>query len=222
METYSMLVFDMAGTTVDEKNIVYKTLCYAINADGFPIAFETVLAQGAGKEKKQAIIDILDSELANADAIDGIFARFKEMLAAAYKDLDVQPQEGALAVFHYLRSKGIKVVLNTGYDQATAEQLIAKLGWRLGVDYDGMITASQVAASRPAPDMIDLARTQFGIADAAQVVKIGDSIIDIEEGRNAGCGLVLGITTGAHTRNQLESAEPDGILNSLWELREWV
>ncbi len=217
-----MIVFDMAGTTVDEKNVVYKTLCYAINAEGFAVSFESVLAIGAGKEKKQAIADILDGEVANADVIDGIYARFQEMLEAAYKTLAVQPQEGAIPIFHYLRRKDIKVVLNTGYDQRTANQLINKLGWQLGVDFDWLITASQVADSRPAPDMIQLAQAHFRIHDAKQIAKIGDSTIDIEEGRNAGCGLVLGITTGAHTRSQLDAAEPDGILNSLWELREWV
>jgi len=30
-----MVVFDMAGTTVDEDNVVYKTLQKAINESGF-------------------------------------------------------------------------------------------------------------------------------------------------------------------------------------------
>ncbi len=49
-----MVVFDMAGTTVNEDNIVYKTLRAAINHAGFEFSLDQVLAQGAGKEKKQA------------------------------------------------------------------------------------------------------------------------------------------------------------------------
>jgi phosphoglycolate phosphatase-like HAD superfamily hydrolase len=53
---------------------------------------------------------------------------------------------------------------------------------------------------------------------AGRVVKVGDSIIDIEEGRCANCGWVVGITTGAHTRGQLESAKPDAVIDSVGEL----
>ena len=54
-----MVVFDMAGTTVDEDNVVYKTLQSEINKAGFSFSLEQVLAEGAGKEKRQAIKDIL-------------------------------------------------------------------------------------------------------------------------------------------------------------------
>lgn len=66
--------------------------------------------------------------------------------------------------------------------------------------------------------MILLAMQRFDIADARQVIKVGNSIIDIEEGRNAGCALNIGITTGAHTAGQLLSANPDYIIDDLLEL----
>jgi phosphoglycolate phosphatase-like HAD superfamily hydrolase len=50
------------------------------------------------------------------------------------------------------------------------------------------------------------------------VIKVGDSIIDIEEGKNAGCKLSIGITTGAHTYVQLASANPNGIIHHLSQL----
>ncbi|RYY37415.1 MAG: HAD family hydrolase, partial [Sphingobacteriaceae bacterium] len=52
----------------------------------------------------------------------------------------------------------------------------------------------------------------------SEVIKVGDSIIDIEEGQNAGCALSIGITTGAHTPAQLQSANPDYIIDNLMEL----
>ena len=56
-----MVVFDMAGTTVDEDNVVYKTLQQVINNAGYSFTLNQVLAVGAGKEKLQAIKDILKS-----------------------------------------------------------------------------------------------------------------------------------------------------------------
>lgn len=214
-----LVVFDMAGTTVDEQNVVYKTLHKAIDEAGFDISFKEVLRDGAGKEKKRAIIDILEDFTSENLVIDSIFDRFLVLLDEAYKNLDVIPQDGAEAIFNYLKSKDIKVVLNTGYDQATAELLIQKLKWQLGVHYDLLVTASQVSKSRPHPDMIQLAQQTLGIEDPQSVIKVGDSIIDIEEGKNAGCKYNIGITTGAHTEEQLQSAKPDYIIHHLSELQ---
>jgi beta-phosphoglucomutase-like phosphatase (HAD superfamily) len=55
-----MVVFDMAGTTVDEDNVVYKTLQEAIVKHSISVTLDEVLSYGAGKEKLQAIMDILD------------------------------------------------------------------------------------------------------------------------------------------------------------------
>ncbi|NNE76548.1 MAG: HAD hydrolase-like protein, partial [Pricia sp.] len=58
--------------------------------------------------------------------------------------------------------------------------------------------------------------------DSERVLKAGDSIIDIEEGKNADCGITVGVTTGAHTEEQLLSAGPTYVLHSLSELTDHV
>ena len=215
-----MVVFDMAGTTVNEDNVVYKTLQQAINAEGFDFTLEQVLTEGAGKEKLQAIKSVLkvygqveDNLLANK-----VFQSFLVMLELAYEIMEILPQKNALELFSGLREKRILVVLNTGYNAKTANSLIQKLGWIKGTHFDGLVTASDVSQNRPQPDMILLAMKQFQITDSLKVVKVGDSTIDIEEGRNAGCSLNIGITTGAHTKKQLETVNPDFIIDDLIEL----
>jgi phosphonatase-like hydrolase len=215
-----MIVFDMAGTTVNENNIVYKTLQQAINEKGFELSLEQVLAEGAGKEKLQAIKSILSTYTDNHDekSPNDIYQNFIVQLADAYDRFEIQPQENAEELFEELRKRNIVVILNTGYNAETANSLIQKLGWKKGVEFDGLITAGDVKNNRPQPDMIELAMKQFDIKNGGEVIKVGDSIIDIEEGKNAGCGLSIGITTGAHTFEQLETAEPDYIINDLLEL----
>jgi len=215
-----LVVFDMAGTTIDEDNVVYKTLQQSIELAGFPCSLEQVLAEGAGREKYQAIQQILRvfHHVDDETVCKTIFADFVIRLSAAYQHLQVQPMPGALELFHQLRNQHCKVVLNTGYNITTAQTLLHKLGWKESVDYDALITASDVSNSRPAPDMIQLAFQKFQLANGNETVKVGDSIIDIEEGRNAGCRLCIGITTGAHTREQLLSAHPDGIIDNLLQL----
>ena len=59
-----------------------------------------------------------------------------------------------------------------------------------------------------------------GIEDPRNVIKIGDTPVDLEEGRNAGCGLTLAVTNGSNTIEQLQGYSNDGLLSSLLELKE--
>ena len=215
-----MVVFDMAGTTVNEDNVVYKTLQKAINKKGFDFTLDQVLAEGAGKEKLEAIQSILKVYARNRDKdlANEIYADFMDLLSKAYEDIDVLPQPNAEELFQILKERNIRVILNTGYNADIAESLVKKLGWKKGIEYDSLITSSDVEKNRPDPEMIDLAMDIYGVIDPKKVIKVGDSIIDIEEGQNAGCGLNVGITTGAHTFLQLQSANPDYIINDLLEL----
>ena len=218
--TIQMVVFDMAGTTVDEGNVVYKTLQKVVNKYGGDYSLETVLEQGGGKEKRQAIEDLLRPVIEGVELgqqVDIAFAEFKEVLAAAYANLKVKPCPGAEDLFAQLRNQEIRVVLNTGYNEATARLLVDKLGWTVSQEVDLLVTADMVDNSRPAPDMIVFAMEQLKINDPTAVAKIGDTAIDIEEGRSANCGLLVGITTGAQTREQITSAQPHYIIDDLSE-----
>jgi phosphonatase-like hydrolase len=216
----AMVVLDMAGTTVNEHNLVYKTLKTAINNAGFDLTLEQVLAQGAGKEKRQAIRSVLSTYAAVNDEvqISKIYDVFIVALTNAYAQAEILPQPNATQLLSALKQRNILVILNTGYERKTATLIIEKLGWKEGVEFDALVTASDVPNNRPLPDMIHFAMERFEIQERSSVVKIGDSIIDVEEGQNAGCGLSIGITTGAHTETQLLTANPDYVINDLIEL----
>jgi phosphonatase-like hydrolase len=218
----SMVVFDMAGTTVDEDNVVYKTLHAAIVNAGVDVTLDDVLLHGAGKEKLQAIKDVLLTKYAEGVNANVIYEQFVVLLADAYANLDVIPCSNAETVFALLKKQEIKVVLNTGYNRATATGLLKKLNWTIGEDIDLLVTASDVSNNRPAPDMIEFAIQYFNIQDPLNVVKVGDSAIDIEEGKNAGCGKTFGVTTGAQTRDQIAVANPTAVLDDLLELMDKI
>lgn len=218
----SMVVFDMAGTTVDENNVVYKTLHAAIVNAGIPVTLDDVLLHGAGKEKLQAIKDVLASQHHETTHAQEIYNYFIVALENAYQNLEVTPCSNAETVFALLKKQEIKVVLNTGYNRATATGLLNKLNWIEGQDIDLLVTASDVSNNRPAPDMIDYAIKHFAITDPTTVVKVGDSAIDIEEGKNAGCGKTFGVTTGAQTREQIQVAGPTAVVDDLLEILDKI
>jgi phosphoglycolate phosphatase-like HAD superfamily hydrolase len=96
-----------------------------------------------------------------------------------------------------------------------ANLLLEKLHWKEGAQYDALITADDVSNGRPHPEMIEKAMEMFSVDDPSLVLKAGDSVIDIEEGRNAHCGVTVGVLSGAQNRNQLASASPTYILDSI-------
>jgi phosphonatase-like hydrolase len=220
----AMVVFDMAGTTVDEGNVVYRTLHKAIEKKSPTVSFEDVLKWGAGKEKLQAIRETLSEKniTLNEQDILEIFQDFLVLLDSAYENLTVIPTRNTERLFKELRDLGIKVVLNTGYNKTTANLLVKKLNWEEGKDFDLLVTSSDVNQNRPNPDMILFAMDKLNVSDATTVIKVGDSTIDIEEGRNAGCIYNIGVTTGAHSHAELLTANPDCIFDDIYDLKSLV
>jgi phosphonatase-like hydrolase len=149
-----------------------------------------------------------------------IFKDFKKLLEKAYLNLEVTSFDGVVDLLRFLKDKNVQIALNTGYDRNTAQLLLNKMNWKLGKEFDVLVTADDVMRGRPYPDMIYEAMNSLGISDPQEVVKAGDSIIDIEEGRNANCGITVGVITGAHTKNQLESARPTFVVEHLIQLQD--
>jgi phosphonatase-like hydrolase len=185
---------------------------------------DEVLSHGAGKEKLQAIIDILDQteHSASPEIVKEIYNYFINKLSLNYKALEIKALPNVERVFKELMQQNIKVVLNTGYNRETAEYLVDKLGWKSSLDFDLLVTASDVKQNRPHPDMILFAMEELNINDPSTVIKIGDSAIDIIEGKNAGCRLNIGITTGAQTQEQLSEANPDFIIDDIYRIIEII
>ncbi|WP_079244021.1 HAD-IA family hydrolase [Chryseobacterium indologenes] len=217
MKNIELLVLDMAGTTIDEDNVVYKTLTSAVNDYGYNVSLEKVLSSCAGMEKLEAITSLLKEINGNEEDAPAIFENFSDQLKESYQNLDVKPINGAEDFLLNMKAQNKKIVLNTGYTSEIAHQLLNKLNWKENIHFDALITADDVSESRPSPEMIQLAMKKFNITEASKVLKAGDSVIDIEEGKNAGCGLTVAVLSGAQTQSALEKASPDYILNTISE-----
>lgn len=217
MKNIELLVLDMAGTTVDEDNVVYKTVTEAVNEHGYQVGLEQVLITCAGMEKLEAITSLLKEIGGNEEDALPIFEKFSVKLKDAYQNLEVKPINGTEDFLLKMKAQDKKVVLNTGYTSEIAQQLLDKLQWKENIHFDALITADDVSESRPSPEMILLAMKKFNINNPELVLKAGDSVIDIEEGKNAGCGLTIAVLSGAQNRSELEKAEPDYILNTISE-----
>jgi len=203
-----LIVFDVAGTTVLDDDAVIDAMQTACATRRVPVDRRSIKAV-MGMPKLQAIQKLLAGAPAVApQTIDPLAAQvhaaFIEFLLRRYRrDSTVRPVPEAVNVFKQLREAGIRIALDTGFSREVLDVLLTRLEWTHGV-VDVTVTSDEVEKGRPHPHLIRRAMQLTGIKEAHEVAKVGDTPADIEEGRAAGCGLVVGVTYGTHSRAELE------------------
>ncbi len=98
-----------------------------------------------------------------------------------------------------------------------AQTILDRLGWKQAGLIDFWVASDEVEKGRPYPFMIQKIKNLAKLSDSSRVAKVGDTEVDINEGKNAGCEWVIGIT-GAYTRAELTLHEPTHLINHLQEL----
>jgi phosphonoacetaldehyde hydrolase len=205
-----LVVFDWAGTTVDHG-------CFA------PVApFQEIFRKRGvdlsvaearepmGLGKRDHITALLampevaqrwklaQRRMPTDDELDRMFAD-----EFAPRQLEVIPDccelvPGLLDAIARLRKRGLKIGATTGYFQE-AEVLVVAAAKRQGYEPDAHFSAGDVPAGRPAPWMVYRNMEALAVYPPAAVVKVGDTVPDIEEGRNAGVWSIGVAATGSDT-----------------------
>src|SRR4051812_39609770 len=200
-----LVVFDMAGTTIEDGDAVNSCFRDALAASGVTVSAAEV-TPFMGYPKPEAIRLILAGRglSRNEREIEGAHADFAARMQRFYATSpQVREIAGAAAAFARLRERGVKVALNTGFGRPIARAALLRLGWEgPGAPVDATVPSDEVGRGRPPPDMIRRLMSELGVRDPSRVAKVGDTPVDLEEGWAAGCGMVFGVTTGSFTREQ--------------------
>ncbi len=210
-----LVVFDMAGTTVYDGDAVaecFGAALAAVQVHPQRQAINDVM----GLHKPEAIRRLLSAAgRTDSDAdVERIHDDFvKRMLHFYATDPSVREIPGAGETFAKLRRAGIKVALNSGFNRQIVDAILRRLAWTNAVD--ATIASDEAPRGRPHPDMIRLLMAKFGVEDARRVAKVGDTPVDLQEGKNVGCAFIIGVTTGSFARQQLESCEHTHIVQSV-------
>jgi phosphonatase-like hydrolase len=210
-----LIIFDMAGTTVEDRGEVPAAFVAALAEHGVEVTPEQV-NRVRGASKRQAVLALMPEGPDREARAERAYASFKEQLARRFKE-GVRSIPGATDTFAWLRKRGAKVALNTGFDREIVELLLAALNWKSGV-VDAVICGDEVRRGRPAPDLIFRC---IEVTDTLSVHKIavaGDTTLDLEAGHNAGVRWNIGVLSGAHSRQQLEHAPHTHLIASVAEL----
>lgn len=212
MSRIKLVVFDMAGTTVDDEvdglPLVLKSYDDALRSHGVEVPMEALNAQ-RGRDKWTVIKEL------GGDKAEAIYSAFIGVLSQNITK--VREVEGTADTFRFLREHGVRVVASTGFPVEIAEPMIEHLGWLRNELIDGWVCSEQVGASRPDPAMIVSSMKKYGVSDPRAVIKVDDTVKGIEEGVNAGV-YTVGVLTGTQSIQQLSAAGPDTILRSVAQI----
>lgn len=216
-----LVIFDLTGTTVWDGDGTGRCLTEALRAVHVTVTEEQVRTV-AGFSKPSAIRKLLadvsgvrpEDELVRA-AHDGFVERMIDLYRT---DPAVAEMPGATLVLQRLKEAGVRVALDTGCSRAIVDAMMDRLGWRLSGLIDATVASDEVAQGRPHPDLVLEAMRRTGIGDVAATAKVGDTPADLLQGMAAGCGWVVGVTHGTHSRAQLTLHPHTHLIASLGEL----
>lgn len=228
MSQIKLAVFDMAGTTIHDENNVAKAFQSALNSHGYPSVTLQEANEKMGYSKPQAIRELLEIHEPDAakitdQLIDEIHSDFvKGMLNYYETDPAIRAVDDAEMVFDALHAMGIKVGLDTGFSRDITDIILKRVGWDKGNYIDASAASDEVPQGRPFPFMIQKIMADLGIDDPKQVIKIGDTEVDINEGHNAGCLMSIGVTSGVFSAEELIPHNPTQLIGSLSELVDLI
>jgi phosphonatase-like hydrolase len=209
-----LIVLDMAGTTVRDGGEVPAAFRAALSAHGIALTDDEI-AGVRGASKREVVGRLLAHHRPDAPPglADAVYADFRAALADAYR-AGARPVPGAEEAIRWLRGRGIRVALNTGFDREIVALLLDALGWAEGL-VDAVVCGDDVRHGRPAPYLIFRAMETAGATSVHRVMNVGDTELDLQAGRNAGVGWNVGVTSGAHPVERLMRAPHTHLVESV-------
>ena len=215
MHEIKLVVVDWAGTTIDfGSRAPAGAFVAAFAARGVTVTLAE--ARGPmGLHKKDHLRAMLRAPAVGEKWQTAIGREWSEAdVEELYRDVTPRQVEaaglyselipGVLDSVARLRERGVKIAATTGYFHAAAEVVVAA-GKRQGYVPDFTICADDVPAGRPAPWMIFRAMEALNVYPPSAVVKVGDTVVDIEDGINAGAWSV-GVVDSSNEMGLSESA----------------
>jgi len=121
---------------------------------------------------------------------------------------------GVIEAIGSLRQSGMRLGVATNDSTEGAERTLVSLG--IAQMFDAVYGYDAVANPKPAGDVVVAFADMAGLR-VSQVAMVGDNRHDLEAGRAAGAGLVVGVLSGTGDRRTLEQLA-DIVLNSVADL----
>lgn len=199
-------IFDWAGTTVDFGcQAPITSLVDAFAKVGVEVPLATArLPMGTAKwDHIRALLDMPQIAAAWQRAhgrapiaadVDDLYDRFLPLQVAAVERHAVLIP-GTVETMAALKARGIRIGTTTGFPRPVMEVVIPAAA-RQGYAPEVIVCAGETPSGRPGPAMALKALIELDIHPVQAAVKIGDTVVDVAEGLNAGMWTIALAVTG--------------------------
>jgi phosphonatase-like hydrolase len=221
MSGIKLVVFDIAGTIIEDHGEVVRAFAKALMENGIPFA-EDELKKWKGASKREVIRHFIQQVEPKGDVeqqVESSYRRFRSELETCYMEKLV-PIPGTVEAFRWLKERGILLATSTGFYREISDLVLRQTGWQ--DFFAANISSSDVRQGRPAPFMIFHAMEATGVQNVKEVINVGDTPLDLQSGSNAGVAGVVGVLTGTHSRESLQQERHTHIITSIADLPELI
>lgn len=207
-----LIVFDLDGTLIDGYDAIADALSHAMRRLGeTPLPADRVRGMvGHGLER------LLEQAVGAERAPEGV-----RLFRERYADVALSHSRLLPGVAETVAALGA-----AGHTMAVASNKPARFS-RMILEAKGLAPSFRDIAGpddatppKPHPEMLRRIVASAG-ATPERTVVVGDMEVDDEFARAAGCRVVL-IPSGSRTREELQGLSPDGFLEEISELPEWI
>ena len=207
------ILFDLDGTLIDSIELILGAARHAFVGFAGRAPTDEEWRAGIGRPLQTVLREYApdDAEAAR------LFSRYREY-QLEHHDRLVRPYEGIVETVQWLADEGHPMALVTSKSDWMAEKALVLVGMdRLIPTIVGCDTCVN---HKPHPEPVERA---LGLLGAARdnAIFVGDSPHDVESGRAAGV-MTVGVTWGAFTREEMERAGADAVIERVDDLRALV
>ena len=222
MSEIKLVVFDIAGTIIEDHGEVVSAFSGALRENGIPFTADEIKAR-MGSSKREVIRYFVKQQGRSGggqdEKIETTYASFRTQLQHLYSE-GLVAIKSAEETFDWCRAHDIQIATTTGFYKEISDLILDKLDWR--GRFAANISSSDVRQGRPAPFMIFRAMEGAGVMDVREVINVGDTPLDLQAGHSAGVRGVVGVLSGTHKEERLKREPHTHLIASVAELPELI
>jgi phosphoglycolate phosphatase len=208
---YRMVVFDWDGTLIDSTAAIVEAICGSAADIGLPVPSREQASHVIGLGLADAIRHACPT--IDAAQVPAFVERYRHRFLA--RDARLVPFEGIPPLLDELERQGIWLGVATGKSRAGLNRALDHMRWT-----SRFLTTRCADEGIPKPDpwMLRDIGDELGLAPN-ELLMVGDTTHDLGMAQAAGSG-AIGVSYGAHPREQLDRVPALKVVDSVGELRE--
>ncbi len=206
MRGFDPVLFDLDGTVVDTVELIVRSFRHAVRTVLGEDLPDEVITAGVG-QPLMTQMERLSKERARE-----LYDVYREYNHRCHDEL-IRSYDGIAEALQALKAAGRRLGIVTSKSRDTTQMAFDAVG--IGPLFDVVVTASDTAVHKPAPDPVLLCLERLAAAGGARApqtagrpIYIGDSPVDVRAGKAAGVATAA-VAWGVFGREALLAAGPD-------------